>query len=304
MSKRKSSSPFVADFARALGAKREAAGFPTAYAFFHRRGGRERFGFSYHHYLLLESGKRLQSTEALERIVDALEAYPSTDVATRRRLLQLYLRACVDGSALFDSVLSDPKTQAREPGEPQPQAERILDRVAKDMATTYHRFSDEDTRKIFSNMNAHWVLQLLTTTGAKRTPAQLAADLRIAPGEVERALGILEEVKAVEKSGRGEYFSRFFESGFFFPHERKDQKSVYYWPVADDILKRLKSLDDRTFYVYFCLGIEDEGLISELCDLFKRMTQRASLLSTRKRLARGRMVVAEARIGTLFKLSE
>lgn len=60
---------------------RKAAGFPTAYRFFHDNGGKPVLGFSYRKYLLFEQGLVLPAPQALGRISLALKQIPKSPAA-------------------------------------------------------------------------------------------------------------------------------------------------------------------------------------------------------------------------------
>ncbi len=59
-------------FSKMLLDLRIAAGFPTAYRFYHSSGGRNILGLSYRAYLLIESGKNLPAPERLKTFMGAL----------------------------------------------------------------------------------------------------------------------------------------------------------------------------------------------------------------------------------------
>ena len=68
-------------FSEALLALRREAGFPSAYRFYHRNGGRRHFGFTYVHYLRLEKGAKAPRAEAFGAILKALRLAPAADGA-------------------------------------------------------------------------------------------------------------------------------------------------------------------------------------------------------------------------------
>jgi len=73
-------------FSEALVSLRKAAGFPTAYRFYHDNGGKPVLTFSYRNYLLFEQGKTLPSPEMLRRISLALRLIPKSPPAGKLAL--------------------------------------------------------------------------------------------------------------------------------------------------------------------------------------------------------------------------
>lgn len=63
-------------FSETLAKSRKAAGFPTAYRFFHDNGGAHVLGASYRKYLLWEQGKALPPVHLLARLLPALKLLP------------------------------------------------------------------------------------------------------------------------------------------------------------------------------------------------------------------------------------
>jgi len=68
-------------FSESLAKLRKAAGFPTAYRFYHDNGGKPVLKFSYRTYLLFEQGEALPPPEALVRISVALRLIPKSPAA-------------------------------------------------------------------------------------------------------------------------------------------------------------------------------------------------------------------------------
>jgi transcriptional regulator with XRE-family HTH domain len=89
-------------FGRLVTATRKKRGYTSAYSLFHGNGGSKRFGFTYPHFLQIEKGQRLPSIESLKRLLPILLSDgPSEE---RREMLELYVRASLDGEAIFDIV--------------------------------------------------------------------------------------------------------------------------------------------------------------------------------------------------------
>ena len=70
-------------FSEALLARGREAGFPSAYRFYHRNGGRRHFGLTYVHYLRLEKGAKAPRAEAFGAILKALRLAPPPTARAR-----------------------------------------------------------------------------------------------------------------------------------------------------------------------------------------------------------------------------
>ncbi|MFH2204490.1 MAG: hypothetical protein ABIJ96_15350 [Elusimicrobiota bacterium] len=87
-------------FAELLIRQRQAAGFPTAYAFYHRNGGRGKFNFTFAYYAKIERGKALPRGEWLPPLLTLLKLSPSSPA--RRDILLAYLRDLLGDDDIFD----------------------------------------------------------------------------------------------------------------------------------------------------------------------------------------------------------
>ncbi|MCM2268385.1 MAG: hypothetical protein NDI60_11515 [Elusimicrobiales bacterium] len=81
---------------------RKAAGFPTAYRFFHDNGGKHVLGASYRQYLLWEQGKALPPVPSLARLVPALKLLPKS--VPLGGLVAAWLKTMA-GEEFYDEVL-------------------------------------------------------------------------------------------------------------------------------------------------------------------------------------------------------
>ncbi len=88
-------------FSETLISLRKAAGFTTAYRFYHDNGGKPVLTFSYRKYLLFEQGEALPSPEVLRRISLALKLIPKSPPAGK--LASAWLRTTA-GDEAYDFV--------------------------------------------------------------------------------------------------------------------------------------------------------------------------------------------------------
>ena len=166
-------------FGRLVVATRKKRGYTSAYSLFHGNGGAKRFGFTYPHFLQIEKGQRLPSIESLKRLLPVLLAEGATQ--ERREMLELYVRASLDGEALFDIVFQAPVQAA-------PAADNaLLERAVDERIATVPRMSHEQFDAMTSTRGAFWVFHYFQSQGGKRIPSDAAARLGLSLAEAEDA---------------------------------------------------------------------------------------------------------------------
>ena len=90
-------------FSEALLSLRREAGFPSAYRFYHRNGGRRHFGFTYVHYLRLEKGAKAPRAEAFGAIIKALRLAPAAEGA--RLMFRAYLLDVLGSPEAYELIV-------------------------------------------------------------------------------------------------------------------------------------------------------------------------------------------------------
>ena len=195
---------FAANLIRA----RAAAGFDTAYKFYHRNGGRKHFAFTFVHYLRVEKGAAVPAPEGLERILLALRLLPTQ--AEARELLIGYLRASLGGGRCADYVLGPLfSNQAPPAGAP--------DAMTWMKANSSVHLSPEEFTAMASSEAAYWCAEALCSDGGAWTPGELAEKLQLDPKAAAKALEALKKAGLALKTAAGKYKCRHQGKFFTYP---------------------------------------------------------------------------------------
>ncbi len=293
---------------------RKKRGFPTAYGFFHKNGGKGHFGFSYLHYLLIERGLRLPSVQSLRAILEVI-AREATHSDDRNSILTLYLKALTGGDPIFDPVLtSRPSSSApsaipslREETHLQDAAESDTDRLVRLAATTHKgaipRMSKEQVEAVLSSPACFWIFQWLLQTGLKLDLAALAENLSLKAPEVLAAATRLEQTALVRRLKDGRYESPAFQTDLFEPMalltpERKT------W-INSQINARVRAQGEDHAHGYYLLFIDDEQKTQALKRVFWEALSKAYLLRPRNpATGSGKLYAVEARVAPVFERIE
>jgi len=195
-------------FAANLIKARAAAGFDTAYKFYHRNGGRRHFGFTFVHYMRVEKGGSVPKPECLERILLALRLLPTQ--AEARELLISYLRASLGNGRCADYVL-EPLFSGQAP------AAGGTDPMTWMKAHSSVHLSPEEFTAMASSEAAYWCAEALCSDGGAWAPEELAEKLQLAPKAAARALEALKRAGLALKTAAGKYKCRHQGKFFTYP---------------------------------------------------------------------------------------
>jgi len=173
---------------------RTEAGFPSAYAFYHRNGGRRVFPFTYSFYLKLEKGRALPRPPWLARIVSALRLPP--DDASLRALIHDYLQDLVSDRMFFDVFV---RPMLRVEGAPPAPVAKAVRRLISEQA--YH-LTPAQFAAVASSPNTHWVFECLVNSRKPQTVERLAEVLRVTEEAVRAAIHLLDKAGLAKRIGR------------------------------------------------------------------------------------------------------
>lgn len=193
-------------FSSSLTELRKAAGFPTAYRFYHDNGGRKGLGFSYRKYLLFEQGAALPDADTLRRLSPALRLIPGTPAAGR--LGAAWLRTLAGDGAYAE--LFAPFVSVREETPGLSPAHKALGRFIKKQP-----LSVAQAEAILSGAPHYRAFLVLANDSGAWSAAKLAGAAGIKPAEAAAALrglaaaGLLEKVKAGEYRFAGDRIVEF-----------------------------------------------------------------------------------------------
>lgn len=196
------------EFSQQLIKVRSAAGFATAYKFYHRNGGRRHFKFTFVHYNRIERGVSLPRPEWLQGIFLALRLLPTEAGASR--LLIAYLRGLLGGGKNADYVLNPLLSGMNAVPDPAGPMDWMK-------ANSSVHLSPEEFSAIASSETAYWCAEALCNDSAAWRPEELAVKLGFAPAAVKSALETLGKTGLAVKSAGGKYKCRYQGKFFTYP---------------------------------------------------------------------------------------
>ena len=197
----------MGNFAENLIKARVAAGFNTAYKFYHHNGGRRHFCFTFVHYLRVEKGASFPKPEGLERIFIALRLLPTQGEA--RELLVSYLKGCLGKRA--DYILN-PLFSLEGP----PAGGSAGPMQWMKANSSVHLTPGEFTAMAASPA-AYWCMEALCSDSGSWSPKELAAKLGFEEKKTVKALESLKKAGLAVKSGAGKYRCRHQGKFFTYP---------------------------------------------------------------------------------------
>ncbi len=195
-------------FHEALIKARSAAGFDTAYKFYHRNGGRRHFVCTFVHYMRIEKGASVPKPEWLERILLALRLLPTQ--AEARDLLTSYLRAFLGGGRCADYVLAPLFAGQEGPGSGP-------DSMTWMKAHSSVHLTPEEFTAMASGEAAYWCAEALCSDGGAWTPAELAKKLELPAKDAAKGLEALKKSGLLVKTAAGKYKCRHQGKFFTYP---------------------------------------------------------------------------------------
>lgn len=198
----------MARFAAALARVRTEAGFTTAYAFYHKNGGRRVFPCTFPYYLRIEKGKALPRPEWLPVFL-ALLRIPPTDALWRQFVVD-YLRDHFGREDAFQSAVAPLLRPAEGSGMRQQTVRRLVSERA------YH-LTPEQFRTVISDDAAYWSFECLVNERGAMTPAELARETGEAEAKIKAGLKRLSRAKLAKAVAGGRWKSPISGKFYVFP---------------------------------------------------------------------------------------
>ena len=195
-------------FAASLMRMRTEAGFNTAYAFFHKNGGRRVFPCTFPYYVRIERGAALPRPEWLP-IFMALLRIPPTNVLWRQFIVD-YLRDHFGSEEVFQSAIAPLLRPAEVAGVQQKAVRRLVSGRA------YH-VTLEQYKVVISDDAAYWCFELLVNERGALTPAELARETGESEADIKAALKRLSAAKLVKAVKGGRWKSPLSGMFYVFP---------------------------------------------------------------------------------------
>lgn len=238
------------EFSSQLIKARAAAGFDTAYKFYHRNGGRKHFKFTFMHYSRIERGLSLPGPGGLQAIFLALRLMPTE--AGARELLISYLRSMLGGGAAADYVLG-PLFGAAGAGAG---SAGPMDWMKAHCSV---HLSPEEFSAMAASEAAYWCAEALCSDSGAWKPEGLAEKLGLKAKEVKAALESLKKAGIAVKSAGGKYKCRHQGKFFTYPGRLEGMSKALetvksYWDKA--------GAGGRDFFERVELVRAEEGAVS------------------------------------------
>jgi len=196
------------EFSKQLIKARAAAGFDTAYKFYHRNGGRRHFKFTFVHYNRIEHGLSLPRPEALQGIFLALRLMPTE--AGSRELLVSYLRSLLGGGSAADYVLNPLFSGNGKTAD----SAGPMDWMK---AHNSVHLSPEEFSAMAASETAYWCAEALCNDSGAWEPEELAKKLGLELKAVKLSLESLKKAGMIVKSAGGKYKCRYPGKFFTYP---------------------------------------------------------------------------------------
>jgi hypothetical protein len=185
-------------FSATLSRMRSEAGWRTAYAFYHRNGGRRAFPFTYAYYAKIERGDSLPRPEWVPQLFTFLRILP--DEESQRRLIISFLKDLIGKDDLFESWIA-PLIRPAEASRPE---KRVIKRLLSDQA--YH-ISVEQFQAIVSSSPAYWAFQCLINNHKPLSIEELASATGFGNAELRSAATKLCAQRLARRTTGGKFVS-------------------------------------------------------------------------------------------------
>lgn len=218
----------MGEFAESLIKARAAAGFETAYKFYHRNGGKQHFPFTFVHYTRIEKGASLPRPEWIEPVFVALRLLPTQ--AGARNMLRSFISDLLGGEKNARYILAPLLAVSG------PEAEAFDPMQLLKAAHSVHLSPDEFAVMTGSEA-AYWCAEALFNEAGAFTPVELAEKTGLGAGETRVALKALDKAGLAVKAGKGKYRCRHEGKFFTYPGRLEGMGSLLdkaraYWETA------------------------------------------------------------------------
>lgn len=191
------------NFSGILRGLRLDAGHKTPRRFYLAQGGRAFFGCTYRNYANVEYGRSLPSPALMEKIASALRL--DSDDARARPILTAYLRATLEGTALFDHIL---RALGRGPHSAADRWSPMRRALEENVRARAFSLTRDQTDVVAGSVEGHWAFGVLIHDGGWWTPKGLAQATGLRAGRLRRVLEQLTELGLFERDGDGSYHCR------------------------------------------------------------------------------------------------
>ena len=183
-------------FGPALARLRRDAGFATAYAFYHRSGGRRVFPFTFQYYLKIEGGRSVPRPAWVPGLIASLRVAPSD--GAYRRLVTDYLKDLCGSpeayAALIGPLAAAPPAEPAAPGV-----------IRKLMYQRAYPLSVTQLEALAASEAVYWAFEYLSNTEEALTPVELGERVGLPAKALAAALGKLAALRLVKRASAGRF---------------------------------------------------------------------------------------------------
>lgn len=198
---------------------RKAAGFPTAYRFFHDNGGDKVLGMCYRKYLMMEQGRILPLFKHMRAFIFGLRFVPNCSEA--RELATAWLRTMA-GDEAFEDILRP--LLAAPPAGPELSP---MDKAMKATLAGSKFYVNPAQMQVVIETSVNFRCYLaLTNDAGTWTPEALAKQLGLGVAAVKKALVELAAAGILKKAGGG-YKCPYADVPIDFPHMDSGFREAY-----------------------------------------------------------------------------
>lgn len=185
-------------FSETLVRLRTAAGFPSAYAFFHDNGGQKVLGLTYRRYLLLEQGRNLPMLEKLRKLFYALRLVPQAPAANE--LTVAWLRSMAGEQDYQDILQSVVAPRAETKG-----VSPLHKAVEKNLANDKYVVKPEQFQAVLSSFEAYVCFHAMVSETDSWKLEDLARAVQAELPKVREAMNRLTAAKLMKQMRPGVY---------------------------------------------------------------------------------------------------
>jgi len=280
-------------FSEAFAGLRSAAGFETAYQFFHKNGGPRVFGCSFPNYLRIEKGTNLPQPQRLPLLCTLLRLPLKSD--EMRRLLSAYIETLVGKRDLADWFLAPFSGPAAQPPAVLDPAKEALGKIVREAMKPA---SMRQYMALMETPATYWCYRVLTSSKEPLGADELSRLLDIKRPEVDEALASLCRVRIVRRASGRRFMSPYAGQFLLFPDPSVIPKEVMdrVWKYNEAMIKKKGSLVDVRYVGVRADLVRLQGFIPH----FREAIRSVNAYSVSEKTPHSALVFVEGRIHKLL----
>lgn len=276
-------------FSETLVKLREAAGFATAYAFFHGNDGEKFLGIAYRRYLLIEQGENLPLADRLPGLIYSLRLVPGGNAANE--LVTAWLKTFAGEktySVAFEPLVA-PRADAKG-------VSPMHEAMQRSLAEKKYYMTQEQFEAVLTSFDTYLCHQAMQNdTGAWKVE-DLAAALRLTPAAARAALRTLAAKKLMKEVRKSVYRS---------PLAGLDVEVPQLSQLKPELTKKMDSYNaqlaasGRYEWVSSCLLRVDTAVFRGYIPVLNTAVHTATTYSVTKKSPKSALMLVESRITKL-----